>query len=122
MQQTRRTLTIKVSPDTIPEGAPDDIATVLSQGIQVKVCVSAVYNKVSFILAPHILYTRHDELHVDALVMERDGKPPKEPKLGTFKLAGLSGVGLTGTRFTPFEGFDPLDPKYAESTVRALRL
>jgi hypothetical protein len=122
MQQTRRTLSIKTSPDDLPNVAPDDPAAILSQGIQVKVCVAATYNKATFLLAPHILYTKHDELFVDAMVVERDGKPPKEPKMGTFKLTGLTAVTPTGKRFVPQAEFDALDPKYAETTIRAIKL
>ncbi len=60
-----------------------------------KRCLRATYNHTEITLAPHIIYTRHDDLFVDGVVVERDGKPPKELKLGTFKLAGLNGVGLT---------------------------
>ena len=58
-----------------------------------KRCLRATYNRTDIMLAPHIIYTRHDDLFVDGVVLERDGKPPKELKLGTFKLAGLNGVG-----------------------------
>lgn len=122
MQQNRKTLSIKVSPDDIPNVAPDDPAAILSQAIQVKFCAAAVYNKATFLLAPHILYTKHDELFLDAMVVERDGKPPKEPKMSTFKLSGLTEIAPTGQRFAPLPGFDALDPKYADNTVRAIRV
>ena len=51
-------------------------------------CIEATYNRVEVRLAPHILYTRHGELYVDAVTILRDGKPPREVKLGSFKLAG----------------------------------
>ncbi|MET4896046.1 hypothetical protein RN629_02600 [Sphingomonadaceae bacterium jetA1] len=62
--------------------------------------VSATYNRGDVVLAPHVIYTRHDELYVDATTVERDGKPPREEKLGTFKLAGLGALRLTPRRFT----------------------
>ena len=58
------------------------------EGVALKKCVAATYNKTQFRLAPHILYTRHDELYVDAVALEKDGAPPREVKLGTFKLSG----------------------------------
>ena len=47
----------------------------------------------------------------------RDGKVPAELKLGTFKLAGLSGVSLTAEPFTAQTLFDPADAKYEGVTV-----
>jgi len=75
-------------------------------------CVAAQYNRGQVKLAPHILYTRHDEMFVDAVTIERDGCPPREIKLGSFKLAGLSDVQLGGQSFEPSEVFDPKSPKY----------
>jgi hypothetical protein len=121
MQQPRKTLSIKVSPTDIPNVAPEDPAAILAQGIQVKLCVTATYNKADFVMAPHILYTKHDEMFIDAMVVERDGNPPREAKLGTFKLSGLSGIALTGRRFEPFPGFDPADAKYADTALKALK-
>ena len=69
------------------------------------------------ILAPHILYTRHGDLHVDAVTIERDGKPPKEVKLGTYKLAGLSAVRITPRRFAPSALFDPAAERYEGQAV-----
>ena len=62
------------------------------EAIALKKCVAATYNHSAVTLAPHILYTRHDELYVDAVTLERDGRPPRERKLGTFKLTGLRGM------------------------------
>jgi len=121
MQQPRKTLSIKISKDDLPNVAPDDPAAIISQAIQLKMCISATYNKANFLMAPHALYTRHDELFTDAMVVERDGKPPREAKIGTFKLSGLSAVAMSGVRFTPFAEFDPDDAKYADNLVRAVR-
>ena len=38
----------------------------LFEGVALKKCVAATYNNTAFKLAPHILYTRHDEMYVDA--------------------------------------------------------
>jgi hypothetical protein len=82
-----------------------------------RICVSAVYNNMDMLLAPHMLWTRHGDLHVDAVTVERAGGVPKVAKLGTFKLAGLSGVALTSRLFTPFPDFKANDPKYAEAPI-----
>src|SRR3546814_13379799 len=64
----------------------------------------ATYNKMVVKLAPHILYTRHDEMFIDAVTIERDGRPPRELKLGTFKLAGLNDVSLIEETFEAMHG------------------
>ncbi|MCZ4342456.1 hypothetical protein O4H52_12620 [Sphingomonadaceae bacterium G21617-S1] len=68
-------------------------------------------------IAPHILYTKHDDPFIDGVVTLRDGKVPAEPKLGTFKLAGLNSVSLTADAFTVQPLYDPADAKYEGVTV-----
>lgn len=82
--------------------------------------VSATYNRGSVTIAPHALYTRHDEMYVDAVTLERDGKPPKEVKLGTFKLDGLKDVALGGSGFAPSTLFTASDEKYAGTLLMAV--
>lgn len=84
--------------------------------------VAASYNRVDVTLAPHILYTRHGELHVDALTLERDGRPPKEVKIGTFKLTGLGALRLTPRRFEASKLFDASDRKYADVALLAVEM
>lgn len=93
---------------------------ILLEAIALKKCVAATYNRMNVKLAPHILYTRHDDLFVDAVTVERDGQPPREVKLGTFKLAGLSGLNVDGRDFQPESVFDRQDPKYAGVTLFAV--
>jgi hypothetical protein len=82
------------------------------EAIALKKCVSARYNKLAVILAPHILYTKHGELHIDAVTIEREGLPPREAKVGTFKLTGLSEVELTERAFAPDPVFEPAAERY----------
>jgi hypothetical protein len=93
---------------------------ILLEAIARRLCVAAVYNKAAVKLAPHIVYTRHDELFVDAVAVERDGKPPRELKLGTFKLAGLGDASITSRTFDRFNGYDASDPKYSGVTIFAI--
>ena len=72
------------------EPAPNGGAPVVLEGIVRKKCVAATYNRMAVILAPHVLFTKNDALYVGAVTLERDGQPPKELKLGLFKLDGLS--------------------------------
>jgi hypothetical protein len=92
----------------------------LLEAIARRLCVSCVYNKTNVTLAPHIVYTKHDELFVDAVPVERDGKPPRELKLGTFKLAGLNDTAIAARSFDRFNGFDPRDAKYDGVTIFAI--
>ena len=64
-----------------PTGAPIVFEAIVKQH-----ALAATYNRGSVTLAPHIVYTRHGELYVDAATLERDGKPPRESKIGAFKL------------------------------------
>src|SRR3546814_5044888 len=56
---------------------------ILLEAIARKNCIEAVYNRSAVKLAPHILYTRHGEIYLDAVTMARDGKPPREVKIGS---------------------------------------
>ena len=87
------------------------------EAIATRRCVSATYNRGRVKLAPHILYTRHDEMYVDAVTVERDGEPPREVKFGTFKLAGLKDVALNNREFEPDPAFDPAEDKYDGVTL-----
>ncbi|MDB5696363.1 MAG: hypothetical protein JWN21_1906 [Sphingomonas bacterium] len=95
----------------------DLLTPVLLEAIVKRQAVAVTYNRTEAIIAPHILYTRHGDLHVDAVTIERDGKPPKEVKLGTYKLAGLSGVRITPRRFTVSGLFDPAAERYANEAI-----
>ncbi len=90
------------------------------EAIALQKCVKATYNRTAIKLAPHIMYTRHDELFVDAITLEREGRPPKEVKLGVFKLSGLRDMELVGHNFKPASLFNPTDPKYEGGTVFAV--
>lgn len=92
----------------------------LFEAIARRVCVDAVYNRTRFRLAPHILYSRHDELYVDAVALQRDGQPPREIKLGTFKVAGLQEIAVGEQAFQPQPVYDPGDSKYSGVTLFAV--
>jgi predicted transcriptional regulator len=101
--------------------AKDSAENILCQAIARRQCVITTYNKRAVTLAPHILFTRHDEMFLRAVTLDQDGKKPREAKLGTFKLAGLGSVTGTSRLFIPFPGFSADDPAYAGNTVCALR-
>ena len=102
-------------PAPVPETTP-----VVLEAIVKQLAIAATYNRGEVTLAPHVLYTRHGELYLDAVTLERDGKPPREVKLGTFKLAGLQPLRLTARRFTPSELFQPSDERYVGTVLMAI--
>ncbi|MBX9795585.1 MAG: WYL domain-containing protein [Sphingomonas sp.] len=83
-------------------------------------CITATYNRGVVTMAPHILYTRHDELHLDAVALDRDGKPPRELKIGTYRLSGLGAITRIERPFYPVEGFDPAAERYQGTTLLAV--
>ena len=100
---------------------PDPATPVFLEAIVKQQAVAATYNRTDVTLAPHVLYTRHGDLHVDAVTIDRDGKPPKEEKVGTFKLAGLSAVRLTPRRFVVSALFDAATERYVGETLLAVQ-
>jgi len=97
-----------------------DTNRILLEAIALSTCIEAVYNRLKVTLAPHILYTRHGELHVDAVTVAREGLPPREVKLGTFRLTGLKQVALSDRKFEREALFDPADSKYEGVTLFAV--
>lgn len=87
------------------------------EAIATRKAVKASYNRGVVTLAPHILYTRNDALHIDAVTIDRDGQPPREEKIGTFKLDGLTEIDLTEREFAVSALFDAADPKYAGAAL-----
>ena len=106
--------------DRVVPPPPPASTPVVLEAIVKQQAIAGSWNRSDVTLAPHVLYTRHDELFIDAVTLERDGKPPKEPKLGTFKLAGVGAVRITPRRFGRSELFVANDPKYAGVTLMAI--
>ena len=108
------------SPPPPPPPSPPASTPTVFEAIVKQQCIAATYNRGEVTLAPHAIFTKHGEIHVDAVTVERDGKPPKEVKLGTFKLAGLGAVRITPRRFTPHAVFDATDAKYGDTMLMAV--
>lgn len=102
--------------DTRPAPSP----AIIFESIVRQRCIAAVYNRMAVILAPHIIYTRHGELYVDAVTILRDGQPPKEQKMGAFKLTGLADLTLTDRPFYRSALFVPSEPRYDGETLMAV--
>ena len=71
-------------------------------------------------LAPHVAYTRHGELYVDAITVARNGMLPREEKLGTFKVSGLGEPRLTGRDFGVSALYEPEAERYAGCALVAV--
>lgn len=96
--------------------------TTILESIALQKCLIATYNKMTVKLAPHILYTRHDEMFIDAVTMAREGAAPRELKLGTFKLAGLGDLRVLDEHFEYMGGlYDADDRKYKGVTLFAVQ-
>jgi hypothetical protein len=96
-----------------------DPRTIL-EAIALQKCLVVTYNRVTMKLAPHILYTRDDALHIDAVALEREGQPPKEKKLGVFRLSGLNDLALTEEKFAVEPLFEPEAERYDGVTLLAV--
>jgi hypothetical protein len=93
---------------------------IILEAIALQKCFAATYNRSRFKLAPYILYTRHEELYLDAIAVERDGLLPREVKLGTFKVAGLTSLASDEERFSRDLVYEPLAEKYVGTTLFAI--
>lgn len=95
--------------------------TEILQAIALQKSLKVTYNRMVVTLAPHILYTRHDEMYIDAVTTDRDGRPPRELKLGTFKVAGLSDLQVLDEGFDGMYGlYNEDDDKYKGVTLFAV--
>lgn len=115
MQQERLKLRLR-DPLSSP-GEPQDPRSTVERAIAAKRCVRATYNRDAIELAPHALYLKHGEPYVDGVVQLRNGMPPKEPKLGAFKLAGLGDITSALRRFEPSKLFAADAERYREELI-----
>ena len=84
------------------------VPDLLTFAIDRNIYVLATYNRGEAKLAPHSLFERHGDPFLRAVTVEYDSRAPREPKLGTFKLSGLSSVRLLGESFRPEDHFEAL--------------
>lgn len=66
-----------------------DAEAIISNAIARTRCLRARYNGGEVLLQPCFLYREHDALFLLAVTALRDGKAPREAKLGTFRVSGL---------------------------------
>lgn len=106
--------------DSETPSAPSAALPALFEAIVSTRCIAATYNGGRVILAPHVAFARHGDAYVGAVTLERDGQPPREAKLGLFKLDGLVDLALLERAFTPSPVFDPRDERFAAATLIAV--
>lgn len=119
MQQQRPRLSLRLS---APDQGPAEARTGLVAGaIRNQLSLRARYNDQQVLIAPQILFTRHEAPHVEALVLERDGRRDEERRLRTFNLAGLHELKASGLLFEP-QNADLDEEKYEREGVRILAI
>lgn len=90
------------------------------ESIALKRCLTAAYNGTDFVLAPHILYTRRDLVYLDAVPLFKNQAPPREEKMATFKVDGMSDIALAETPFVVSPLYQPWLDKYRDTTLFAV--
>jgi len=107
---SRPVLSLRPKPDSAQPAANDlqnradnplDPMALVSGAIARRLCVRARYNGGEVVLQPALLYREHDAPFLLAVTVSRDGNPPREPKLGTFRLTGLNDLAVTELTFAP---------------------
>jgi len=87
------------------------------EAIATKRVLSSTYNGTAFILAPHILYTRRDLVYLDAVPIAKNGAPPSEEKIATFKVDGMADIAMADGTFSICPLFEPYLEKYRGTTL-----
>ena len=87
------------------------------EAIALKRLILANYNGAEMLLAPHQLFSRHDELYVSAFNPRKNWRSEEERRLGHFKLDGLSNLRLTDETFEPLPDFDATPPRETDEQV-----
>lgn len=116
MSEIRKTLSLRIG-DKPPHDREAETAALVRQAIEHRACLRWTYNRVLMQAEPRILYRRNGGLYVDAVVTEKNGAPPAELKVGSFKLTGLNAPVLTGERIATTLAIDLADPRYADGIV-----
>jgi hypothetical protein len=91
----------------------------LCLAIERKACMAAMLDDETVKFAPLVVYTRGKKNRptVDAVLLERGGKPVTRQTLRTYSVSDLSGMSILSESFTVADDFDPEDPDYAGRTI-----
>lgn len=104
-----------------PEAPQGAVPTIFAAIVRQR-CINTTYNRDKIVLAPHVAYTRHGELYLDAVTVARNGMLPREEKLGTFKVSGLGEPKLTGRDFAVSALYEPEAERYAGCSLVAVEI
>jgi hypothetical protein len=110
MQQQRPRLRLQLR--TAGEDPVESRLALVASAIRNKVSLRARYNGQIMLIAPQILFTRNGSPHVDAVVLEREGRRDEELRLRSFNLSGLHELTTSGLHFE-LRAADLDDQKYA---------
>ena len=94
-----------------------DARLTLLEAISRRMLVEAQYNGATIRLAPHLMFERHGDLFVAALNLGKTWRSDEEPRLGQFKLAGLSDTRLIEEEFEPLPDYSPQPPRESDVAV-----
>ena len=95
---------------------------VLVRAIAQRRGISATYNRGRLRLDPHMLFFRRGEAYVLARNVEKPETVSVGPRLGQFKLIGLSDIRLEAHEFEPLPGFDGGAPQPDDEVLVAVDL
>lgn len=95
----------------------DGVDNVLVRTIAQRRRISATYNGGRLRLEPHLLFFRHGDPYVLARNVEKPEAVDTGPKLGQFKLAGMSEIHLDAEEFTPVVGFAGDPPRVGDEVL-----
>ena len=105
------------------------ISDILRFAMMQRICVSVVYNNMDMLLAPHMLWTKHGDLHVDAVTVEAidenlytKGQPDPDLVIRTSGEQRLSGFLLWQSAYSEIWFTDAYWPEFRRvDFLRALR-
>jgi len=97
-----------------------DIRLAVMEAIARKRTMALQYNGQRIVLAPHLLFERHGDQFIAALNLGKSWRSDEEPRLGQFKLAGLSLPELLEDTFDPLPSFDGALPREGDVAILAV--
>ncbi|NNM76169.1 WYL domain-containing protein [Sphingomonas sp. ID1715] len=104
-----------------PETGGEPSEALLRRALRERSRIEARYNKGHVVLEPLLMFREHDALFLVAGTALRDGQPPREPKIGIFRLAGLSELAASEQRFVPPAFEDDIWSKPSRELVARVR-
>ncbi|MEY4270216.1 MAG: hypothetical protein RLZZ58_1432 [Pseudomonadota bacterium] len=97
-----------------------EIRMVLMEAIARKRVVTVRYNGIDIALAPHLLFDRRGDLHLAALNLTKAWRSDEDPRLGVFKLGGITAATIGDAGFDPLPSFAGIAPTDADIAILAV--